>query len=197
MGRRRGLPLTREDVIEAALALLSSPDAEPLGINSLAQALGIRPPSLYHHVASNEDLIRRVAIEGWRRFEGVLRAPFDAPDALVATLARRFRSFALAHPGLYRLMSETRIAQEDPEFQPVTTAIMGEFSRILTPIGLQGDDVIHAVRLLRASLHGFIMLEQSGQFGMPQAIDESFEWLIVQLDRMLIAQESFASVQRV
>ncbi len=44
--------------------------------------------------------------------------------------------------------------------------------------GFEGIEGVHAVRGLFATIHGFIMLEQAGHFGMPIGIDESYEWLI-------------------
>ncbi len=40
--------------------------------------------------------------------------------------------------------------------------------------GLTGDDAIHAIRGLRALMHGFVSLEAAGGFAMPQDLDESY-----------------------
>ena len=56
---------------------------------------------------------------------------------------------------------------------------------VLRGYGLDGDDAIHAVRIVRAALHGFVALEIGGGFGLPLALDETFERLIAVLDRGL------------
>ena len=41
-----------------------------------------------------------------------------------------------------------------------------------------GDDALHAVRALRATVHGFATLEIAGGFGLPLDCDESFRRLV-------------------
>jgi hypothetical protein len=41
-----------------------------------------------------------------------------------------------------------------------------------------GDDAVHAVRGLRALVHGFVTLETAGGFGFPLDRDESFRRLL-------------------
>ena len=41
-----------------------------------------------------------------------------------------------------------------------------------------GDDMIHAIRGLRALMHGFVSLEAAGGFAMPQDLDESYRRLV-------------------
>lgn len=187
MGRKRGAALSRGDVLHAAIALVEEHGADALGINRVARALGIQPPSLYHHVASQEELMRQVAIEGWRQLGAALadRPKSAEPRTGIAALARNFRGFVTRHPGWYQLMSTTPLAQADPEFAPVSAAMMRDFAAALAPYGIEGVEVVHAVRMLRATLHGFVLLELGGQFGMPHPAEESFEWLIEHLIAML------------
>ena len=43
---------------------------------------------------------------------------------------------------------------------------------------LEGDDAIHAVRALRAAMHGFVAIEAEGGMAMPVDLDESYRRLI-------------------
>ena len=43
---------------------------------------------------------------------------------------------------------------------------------------LAGDDEIHAIRGLRALMHGFVSLEQAGGFALPQDLDESYRRMV-------------------
>ena len=43
---------------------------------------------------------------------------------------------------------------------------------------LEGDDAIHAVRIVRSALHGFVSLELNGGFGLPLDLDETFARLV-------------------
>jgi len=187
MGRKRGVALGREDVIQAAIACVDAEGPGALGIKRVAQALAIQPPSLYHHVSNNEELVRLVTIEGWRQLGNALadRPQAATPRAGIEALAWTFRRFVTEHPGWYQVMSETRLPQDDADFIPVATRIMQDFAEALAPFGISGSAVVHTVRMLRASIHGFVLLELSGQFGMPYAADESFQWMVERLVGML------------
>jgi hypothetical protein len=59
---------------------------------------------------------------------------------------------------------------------------------VLSGYGLHGDAAIHAVRGIRAALHGFVSLEREGGFGIPLSLDRSYDRLVTVLDRGLAAQ---------
>ena len=53
----RRTPLTRQRVIEGAVALADEVGIHPLTIRALAERLGVKPMALYHHVAGKEQII--------------------------------------------------------------------------------------------------------------------------------------------
>ena len=58
---------------------------------------------------------------------------------------------------------------------------------VLRGYQLEGDDALHAARVVRAALHGFASLEAEGGFGLPLSLDESFARLVSVLHRGLLA----------
>jgi len=54
---RRRDPLSRDRVLDAALALADSQGIEAVTIRGLARALGVEPMSLYHYAASRDEII--------------------------------------------------------------------------------------------------------------------------------------------
>ena len=54
---RRRVPLTRERVLTAAVALADVRGADELSMRNVAKALGVEAMSLYHHVANKSDLL--------------------------------------------------------------------------------------------------------------------------------------------
>ena len=50
---------------------------------------------------------------------------------------------------------------------------------------LEGDDAVHAVRAVRAAIHGFVMLQRDDGFGMATSVSESFARMIAIIDRGL------------
>lgn len=75
MSRPKGQGLTLAIVVEAAIACLEAEGESALGVNRVARALGIKPPSIYKHIDGNAALRRCVALELWRRFLVDCRPP--------------------------------------------------------------------------------------------------------------------------
>ncbi|MDB9312532.1 TetR/AcrR family transcriptional regulator [Spirulina sp. CS-785/01] len=180
MARPKGQTITQQDILEAAIACLKRDGDVALGVNCVAKELGIRPPSLYNHVANNDDLRRRVAIEGWRQ----LIATFEelnphSPDVL-RQIAYIYRDFAHENQGLYTIMSTVPLAEDDPDFAPVFQTAMQFYGESLRSHGVTSQtNQLGAMRTLWAMLHGFVELERLGQFKSSlQGTDESFTWAI-------------------
>ncbi len=175
MARRVGL--TREDVIGAAAAIADANGIEQLNVAAVAQRLGVRSPSLYHHVPGVEGLRRALALHGAARLREALAAAARGRrgrPALVAA-ARAYRSFARRHPGQLSAMLPAPRPDEDDELYRALAGPVADLARMLGEIGVEGDAAIHVVRALRSYLHGFVDLERRGGFGMPQKLEVSFE----------------------
>ncbi len=178
--------LDSEAVVDAAAELADAEGLEAVSVSALADRLGVRAPSLYAHVAGLADLRRRLGARGARDLTAAVLAStsgFARADALRA-LAATYRDFALAHPGTYTAMQR---APEEESGEPAAAAreLVDAIVGALSGYGLAGDDAIHAVRLVRATLHGFVSLEQLGGFRMPISLDETYDRLVAMLDRAL------------
>jgi AcrR family transcriptional regulator len=181
--------LDAEAVVAAAAVLADAEGLERLTLARLASHLGVRSPSLYAHVDGLDDLRARLAIRGARELGAELQAAAAGrarSDALRG-VADAYRAYAHAHPGVYAALQRAPGADADPEYAAVAASLVDALVAALRGYGLAGQDAIHAVRIMRAALHGFISLEQEGGFAMPIAIDESYERLIAMLDRGLLA----------
>lgn len=179
MPRRRRLD--RRQVVEAAIAVVDAEGPQALGINRVARALGIKPPSLYNHVVNGDDLVKAVVIEGNRRLLAALRAVRDGdegPEERMLTLAEAMRTWARENGGVYAIMAQSPVYNHDPEFAAIMEEILPLFGEPLAELGVEGDLAIHAMRAVRAAIHGFVLLEANGQFGLPQGVDDSFRWLV-------------------
>jgi len=181
MPRRRGPALDRRQVVEAAIACVEMDGPAALAITPVARKLGIKPPSLYNHVKGAEDLTLAVIIEAHRRLEVAMRASIQEvyePRAVLAALAEGLRNWALDNAGLYQAMSQFPPQNDHPELGPILVDILDYFRRPLAQLGITGDDAIHTIRALRAAMHGFVLLETTGQFGLGQATADSYSWLV-------------------
>lgn len=180
------------------LAALEAVDAGgPSGFSDLTLAavaarVGVAVPSLYKHVLSLADLRRSVAVVSIAELTRVIE---DAaigragPDALRA-MAHAVRAFAHEHPGRY---AATQVAPDpgdphDTELSAGAADAAAALARVLRGFDLPPDLTTEAIRIIRSAMHGFILLELGGGFGLPDDLDRSFslvvETVIAGIDRL-------------
>jgi AcrR family transcriptional regulator len=178
--------LDAEAVVTAAEALADAEGLEALTLARLAKELGVRPPSLYVHVGGLDDLRRRLAARGARGLAAALNeatAGRASGDALAA-MAAAYRAYAREHPGTYAALQRVP-DPSDGEAVAAATEAVDAVRATLRGYDLEGDEAIHAARIVRATLHGFASLEAAGGFGIPLDVDETFTRLTAVLDRGL------------
>jgi AcrR family transcriptional regulator len=189
--RRR---LDRKTVIKAAAELMDEDPSRELTLADLARHLSVRTPSLYNHVDSLDDLRQGIAVYGAHQLADWLgQAAIGRSDTKALTsIAWAYRKFATEHPGLHQA---TQRAPEpgQTELAEAAERILAILRRVLEPMGLSETEQIHAIRALRAMVHGFVSLEQAGGFGMPVDLDESFQYLV----EIYLARISSADVAEV
>jgi len=178
--------LTPAAVVDAAAALADAEGLEALTLARLAVAVGVRTPSLYNHVASLEDVRRRLALRGLEELGAAMRdaAVGRARDDALIAMAHAYRDYATRHPGRYAA-TQRPPAEEDPDLVAAAARAVEVLLAILRGYGLEGDDAIHAARAVRSALHGFVALETGGGFGLPVALDSSFDRMVAALARGL------------
>lgn len=179
MTGRRGL--TREAVLDAATDVVETEGTAALTLSRVARELGVKPPSLYNHVAGLETLRRDVAlraVDDLGRRLGTAAMGRAGRDALRA-IAAEVRAYAAAHPALYALSAQAR--PDDEEYARASMRPVEPVIAILRGYDLDEQEAIHAARMLRAALHGFAALESIGGFGLDVDVDESFDWLVEHL----------------
>lgn len=165
----------------AAAAIADRDGLQALSLSKLAAELGVRPPSLYAHIDGLDDLRRRIALTAARRLSAELRAAAAgvADAQALHGIALAYRAFARNHPGMYESLQPAR--GSDPAFTELVEVVLAA----LRGYGLEGEDAMHAVRIVRSGLHGFVSLELEAGFGLPLDLDDTFERLVAALDRGL------------
>lgn len=172
-------------VVEAAAAIADADGLEAVTLSSVAARLGVKPPSLYAHVNGLPDLRRRLAALAAAELADALTpavAGRAAGDALRET-GRAYRRWALAHPGRHAALQLVPLSN-DPGAERAVELMVS----VMRGYALEGDAAIHAVRAMRSAIYGFVVLESGDGFGIPLAIDESFEFLLELLARGLSDQ---------
>jgi AcrR family transcriptional regulator len=174
---RRGLDRAR--VVDAAIEIADEEGLDAVTLARVAAALGVRSPSLYNHVDGRDGLIRGVAARSTRELATALRraATGRSGAAAVQAVAQAQRDYARAHPGRYAA-TVAAPAPGDAEHEEAARDAVDVLTSVLGAAGLEGDDVIHAVRALRSAVHGFAAIEAAGGFGMAIDRDVSFRRLV-------------------
>ena len=173
-------------MVAAAARVADRDGLDQLTLAHLAAELGVRAPSLYAHVGGLGDLRDRIRALGVVELTDALAAAATgrAGREAVHAVAVAYRAYAHEQPGVYAAMQRAPEAG-DAERGLAAARLVGVLTAVLRGYGLEGDDAIHAVRLLRSALHGFVSLEAVGGFALPLALDETYERLIAMVDRGL------------
>ncbi len=152
-------------IVAAARDLLEREGAEALTMRRLGQALGIRAPSLYKHFPNKQAVEVALIEAGFRESAEAFEAALGAGQESLAALAAAYRGFALAHPHLYRLMTERPLPRD--QMTP------GVEQRTAAPLLRLAGDVPRA-RAVWGFAHGLVMLEINGRF--PPMADVDAAW---------------------
>ncbi|MGW4499368.1 WHG domain-containing protein [Micromonospora sp. NPDC004336] len=175
--------LNQRAVVREAALLADEVGADRLTLAALANRLGVALPSLYKHVRGADALAQKLSALATDELADDLTtaaAGRAGPDALRA-VAAAYRAYARRHPGRYP--TTQRVPDPtDPEHVAAGERAVGAIYAVLRGYGLDGDAAVDATRMLRSTLHGFVCLEAAGGFGLPRAVDTSFDRLVAALD---------------
>jgi AcrR family transcriptional regulator len=152
----------RDEILDAAQELLQLEGPEAMSMRRLAEALGIRAPSLYKHVRGKEEIIAALQERALRAMAEALR---DAEPGL-RDLAAAYRAWALAHPEPYSLVTRHPLDRErlSPGVEDAAAAPL---------LAATGGDIDRA-RALWALAHGLVDLELAGRFPADADLDATW-----------------------
>ncbi|MFG6504518.1 TetR/AcrR family transcriptional regulator [Microbacterium sp. P05] len=183
------MPRTRLDtgrVLAAAAALADTEGFDALTVSAVARELGVQPASLYEHVRGRDALldgVQRLALGelGSRVADAV--AGRSGRTALQG-LADAHRNYAAERPGAWAAMQRTASPETalSPEAARVATLLLA----VIRGYPVPSDAVVHAARLVGATVNGFLALTRSDAFSH-RADDQEASWTTAldALDRAL------------
>jgi TetR/AcrR family tetracycline transcriptional repressor len=166
--RRRERPLTRDELLDAALGIVDSEGLAALTMRRLAAAVGVEAMSLYYHVPHKEALLDATV----ERMRSEMRLPATAPsdwaDALEAIFVE-YRRVLAAHPNMLPLAAR----------RTDRTGASGLL--YLIDQGVATEDAVELYQSLVAFTIGYSMLSsplvETAWSGLPEALGERLrEW---------------------
>ena len=178
--------LSRAAVVDAAARLADRDGAAAVTVSSVAREVGVKPASLYEHVAGLSALLDGAHVLALGELAAAVAnavAGLAGADALRA-FADAHRAYATAHPGRWELLQ--RVASP-------STVASSEAARVgsLTLATLRGypmpdDQRVHAARFVGATINGYLALTRNDAFShRAEPTGASWRAAVDALDRAL------------
>ena len=161
-------------IVAAGRRLLEERGAHALTMREVAEAVGVRTPSLYKRVRDRSDLFRLILEDVTDELTAVADAAAGSgdPAADLRAMLAGFRSFARTNPAAYTLMY-------GPQQVPGATERSERSSATLLRLvaDLAGPDhVLPAARMIVAWANGFITMELAGAFRLGGDLEQAWEF---------------------
>lgn len=149
-------PLSRERIVQAALALLDRVGIEGFTMRALGQQLGVDPMAIYHHLPNKEAVFDAIVEALWGGVLGTA-SPEDGQDwqACLYALFCSVRSHLLRHPRAVLLMG-TR-----PATTPALLQLIEKTLAQMDAAALPGHEAMALIDCLAAFTVGKVLGEVS------------------------------------
>jgi len=153
----------RNALVDEALMVLATEDANALTLRELARRLGVTHAAPYAHFSDKRALLEAVANAGFERLAALLEQCDDPdPAAALAAMGLAYIRFARENANLYRLMFADPELADDPECElaPAGERAFTSVTRVLERIGVpEGTDPRDLAAAVWSLVHGVAMLE--------------------------------------
>ncbi|MFC7306702.1 TetR/AcrR family transcriptional regulator [Streptomyces monticola] len=146
--------LTRDDVLDAAAALVKQHGPRALTMRKLAAELGTAVTSIYWHVGNRESLLDAL-VERTVADLGAITPGGRTPAQRIVSVARALRRQLRDHPHLVAMVHERGLTER--MFQPAAQALVHE----VHAAGLRGARAAEAVRAVLFQVVGFVLVERN------------------------------------
>ena len=155
--------LDRERIAAVAVELVDRDGLERFGVRRLAQALGVDPMSIYHHIKGKAALLDAVAERVLTEVESAVVEPAGPAEddwrQVARATAHAYRATAYRHPRVFPLLA-TR-----PQISAVALARLEYLVAAMRAAGLPERVVADAPMTLFAFLNGYLLAVLSEHSG--------------------------------
>jgi AcrR family transcriptional regulator len=153
-----------EALVRAAVDLLEEGGAADLSLRAAARRAGVSTGAPYRHFADRDALLSAVAAVGYRDLAAGLAAAHPAPTMPddLADIAVAYVEFALARPGLFRVMFAGQCDPTGPE-RVAAVAAINEYLQSIVRQALPSDDPEAMAAAVWGLVHGLAFLHLDGK----------------------------------
>jgi AcrR family transcriptional regulator len=164
--------LEREDVVDAALALVEAGGPDALTMRKLAAELGVAPTTIYWHVGNRDALVLAV-IQRQAERQASMRVRGSAHHDRVVSSARNIWRSALANRNVTALA--TQAGAVTLLELPLEVALLAE----LESAGVRGPVARDALRAILACIAGFLVTAWRREHRLPDELRAGSLWASV------------------
>jgi AcrR family transcriptional regulator len=158
------VPLSRDRVLSAAVALADAGGAGSLTIRSLADKLGVKPMSVYHYVANKEEILDAIV--------DLVFAEIELPRAGGDWRAEMSRRAVSARQVLRRHPWAIALLQSRTSPGPATLRHHDAFIGTLRGAGFPVAMTAHALAVIDSYVYGFALTESALPIHGPEPVAE-------------------------
>jgi AcrR family transcriptional regulator len=156
------IPLSKQRVLRAAVALADQGGVRSLSMRKLAQQLGVEAMSLYHHVANKDDILDGIV--------DVVFSEIDLPSSEAEWKAAMRQRAISAREALLRHPWATGLMESRSTPGPATLRHHDAVLGILRTAGFSIELAAHAFSVLDSYIYGFALQEANLPFKDPEEL---------------------------
>jgi len=160
-------------VVTAGRTIVEREGLAGLTMQAVADAVGVRAPSLYKRVRDRAALVRLIADDLAAELADQLDLAATTGDPVLdlRAVASAFRAFAHANPTAYPLLFDPRPGPSPEALDRSSAAVLA------VAAALAGEDrALPAARTFVAWATGFVSMELAGAFQLGGEVEEAWEY---------------------
>jgi AcrR family transcriptional regulator len=161
-GRTQRVPLSRERVLDAAIAVADAGGVAALTIRSLADTLGVKPMSVYHYVANKDEILDAIV--------DLVFAEIELPQIGGDWHVEMRRRATSARQVLRRHPWAITLLQSRTSPGPATLRHHDAFIGTLREAGFSIAMTAHALALIDSYVYGFTLSEAALPIHGPEPV---------------------------
>ena len=164
-------------IVAVACEIIEGEGVDALSLGKLAEALGVKAPSLYRYFKNKAALLQAVNLRTleamFAAFDEALAGAPATPSARLRAVAHAFRHFAHEQPRRYVLAMTAEVALTRPDENLLVEMIL-PIQAVMAEV--TGDAAsLNALRGFLALIHGYAMLEVHQQLQRGGDLDAAFD----------------------
>ena len=164
----------RAALVAAGLQAVESTDIADISLRGLAREVGVSATAVYRHFPDKRALLEAMAQEGLAQLGQMQQqAAMAAGGQAFSATGRAYVRFALANPGLFRLIFTHCDVRKDglPEGNLAAAMLLESAARIAAKIGDGDAEAARRIAIQAWALaHGLAMLMLDGQLPADEAL---------------------------